>query len=189
MCEICFRSDKFLSEYVLQHTCKLNAFSNRFLRKLKTLLNEYRTLLIINKIVQNSTPTPLTWTPANSNYLSFPLRVRVSGVLLYNILYFPSRSVFLSNKIIFSSAINRNYENQNLQPTKLWKVFVRVHSVGVSTKVILKTTRWPIIIRTTYVNHVPLLSSQDSFGLLILRPLSAFMFLRELWNQEKSFTW
>ena len=88
MCEIRFRKDKFLSECVLQHTCKFNAFSNRFLRKLKTLLNEYRTLLIIDKIFWNSTPTrPPTRTPAiNSNYFSFPLRVRVSGVLPYHIL-------------------------------------------------------------------------------------------------------
>lgn len=62
------------------------------------------------------------------------------------------------------------------QLTTLWKVFVRVHAVGVSKKGTLKITKWPIAMSNTYVNQVPLLSSQDSFGLLMLSPLSAFIF-------------
>lgn len=61
----------------------------------------------------------------------------------------------------------------------MWKVFVNVHAVGVSKKGTLRITKWPIVINNTYVNHVPLLSSHDSFGLLILRPLSVFI-LRSL---------
>lgn len=58
----------------------------------------------------------------------------------------------------------------------MWKVFVRVHAVGVSKNGTLKITKWPIVMSNRYVNHVPLLSSHDSFGLLMLRPLSAFIF-------------
>ena len=53
-------------------------------------------LWIDNKIVENLLtenlkfiPTPLTRTPANSNCFSFPLGVRVSGVLLYLLMQKP----------------------------------------------------------------------------------------------------
>lgn len=57
----------------------------------------------------------------------------------------------------------------------LWNMFVNVQAVDVLKKGTLRITRWPSVMRRTYVNHVPLLSSHDSFGLSILTPLSVFM--------------
>lgn len=60
----------------------------------------------------------------------------------------------------------------------LWNMLVNVQAVDVLKKGTLRITRWPSVMRRTYVNHVPLLSSHDSFGLSILTPLSVFISLQ-----------
>ena len=59
----------------------------------------------------------------------------------------------------------------------LWNMLVNVQAVDVFKKGTLRITRWPSVMSRTYVNHVPLLSSHDSFGLSILTPLSVFISL------------